>query len=543
MVPEAQRLPPKPPKMQLHTGLGSTGGSSTHHHPAKATVRSQLLTKKSPKSPKQFCLCGDKSVAAKLSSQPPANIPPPPPPPAKMPADKAIKCSCPHKRQSLIDTVSPSKINEKRQSVPSPFHQGLLVESSSSSPSTGVKCTCSVGQKPKQRPAPLKKDMATSPSMAPKSPTIKVSADEDDNSVEIQSPSRGFPEPQTPIQTLPSPRPDRVTRNAATSPRLEVKHKASPLKENPNRILEKSNSLGESKPARVLRNTRSLSPRPPIKHQHAITVSDENDVVSVKLSPNDDFIEEDTKKLGNPSPKKKSRSEHNSPNLSDYCGLQYEDRFTNNRSTGCLVYVPSDPWLRISDEEDAGGTMKKGKKKKENKRVEKSRSRPNIASLNNDDPWVWKGTGGPINSKARKEAYRQTKSLQSQAGEYSSLKLLPVKKNPPARPKLQRSKSPIQINDHEDIPPVQKSATLSVTSANHLLPRHSFSTTPSQRDDELQLNIRRLSEQMRHSSTYNNSTNYDGRDHQKFLDRRRTASPLPPPPPPPPIDPLLETTC
>lgn len=376
-----------------------------------------------------------------------------------------------------------------------------------------------MGQKTaRSRPAPLKKDMATSPNLAPKSPTIKVSSEEDEKVVEILS-------PEMPI-ALPSPRADRATRNAATSPRLEIKHKSSPLRDNPNRILEKSNSLSEKKPQRVLRNTRSLSPRPPVKHQHAITVSDENDVVSVKLSPNDEFVEEEAKKLGTPSPKKKSRSEHASPNLSDCGGLTYEDRFTNNRSTGCLVYVPSDPWLRISDEEDAADTLRK-KKKKDGKRVEKSHSRPNIA-LESDDPWVWKGPG---DSKARKSAYRQSKSLQSTAGEYSSLKLIP-RKETPVRPKLQRSKSPVILGDLEESTPAHKAQTLSV--ANHFLPRHSFSTSPTQRDDELQLNIRRLSEQIRHSPAY--STAYDG-------DRRRAASPLPPPPPPPPVDPLLETTC
>ncbi|XP_059610783.1 serine/arginine repetitive matrix protein 1 [Phlebotomus argentipes] len=434
--------------------------------------------------------------------------------------EKPVKCTCPSKRQSLVDAVSPSKIStEKRQSVPSPFHQSLVADAS-------PKCTCSVGQKaPKPRPVPLKRDMATSPNLAPKSPTIKVSSEEDEKEVELQA-------PEICAVTLPSPRAERATRNAATSPRLEVKHKASPLRENPNRVLEKSNSLGEKKPSRVLRNTRSLSPRPPVKHQHAITVSDENDVVSVKLSPNDEFVEEEAKKLADPSPKKKTRSAHASPNLSDCGGLAYEDRFANNRSTGCLVYVPSDPWLRLSDEEEAMDTLRQGrKKKKDKKRVEKAHSRPNI--LEGDDPWVWKG---PSDAQARKNAYRQSKSLQSTAGEYSSLKHLPGKKDASLRPKLQRSKSPVlMMNDLEETP-VQKSANLSV--ANHLLPRHSFSTTPTQRDDELQLNIRRLSEQMRHSPAYN--TAYDGRE--KILDRRRTASPLPPPPPPP-ADPLLETTC
>ncbi|XP_055678992.1 serine/arginine repetitive matrix protein 1 [Lutzomyia longipalpis] len=429
--------------------------------------------------------------------------------------------------------MSPSTIStEKRQSVPSPFHKGQPSKDTSSP------CICRASQS--GTGIMYHSDMGSTPIIVDMS-TIEVPP-----LVIIEAPGFvSYPSPKSKPKPAPTPQVEKSTLNAATvatSPKLEAKPKPSPMKENPNRVLEKSNSLGEKKPPRVLRNTRSLSPRPPVKHQHAITVSDENDVVSVKLSPNDEFIEEAAAKndATKPSPNKTSRSQRASPNILDGGRLVYEDRFANNRSTGCLVYVPSDPWLRISDEEDTGNTLgKKKKKKKDTKRVEKSFSRPNIASLDSDDPWVWKGPGDAAARK--KAAYRQSKSLQSTAAEFSSLKLLPAgKKDIAARPKLQRSKSPIQLNEPEDAAG-QKGATLGVTSANHLLPRHSFSTSPTQRDEELQLNIRRLSEQMRHTPAYN--TAYEARDQQE---RRRAASPLPPPPPPPPAppaDPLLETTC
>lgn len=357
----------------------------------------------------------------------------------------------------------------------------------------------------------------------------------------------------------------KVTRCVGTSPQMEIKHRdvspmrkahLSPMKSvekdtQNNRVLEKSNSLGENKPQRPLRTTRSLSPRPPVKHQTAITVSDENDIVSVKLSPNDADFEDVFNQRKERLP---PFSERASPNLSEIIMFKGSDSH--------LVYVPTDPWLKMPD-----NMLKKH-------------------GSNNEDPWVWRSTTNIVDEKKnpsrkgvlvrddkiwkstnnvmsnervrnpKQMAYRQTKSFSCKDNEElfggKQLKLITANmEKAEKKPKLQRSKSPAPppppplADDYDyDIPPpppvlsprhspnhkkfhtiqsgttvvpigvlvspshvpsnrdqppiIIKSNTLNLPNANLLQPRHSFST-PSQKDDELQLNIRRLSEQIRYN--------------------------------------------
>lgn len=390
-------------------------------------------------------------------------------------------------------------------------------------------------------------------------------------------------------------------------------NKLTPVKSD--RVLEKSNSLGDNKPQKMLRTTRSLSPRPPIKHQHSIMVSDENDIISVKLSPNEEFDESREKcKEENCEEdvplQQKAYSETTSPNLSDYGSLKLEDsnvKNPNNRSTSCLIYVPSDPWTRMSSRNSPVPPSKKELKAK--KLESKSFSKPNLEYLEDTDPWVWRSniTLNERNIKKKGSLPHQTKSLssalsrdeldsrQSRLCQQRSLtkfdKTLTIPgidlhfdaRKKITRPKLQRSKSPafyeeffqvekekplnknksisslkIEKNasncnisgakctcyeasslsrqhfshncDHQSsvvhksttsiTSPTSKKqpspklsfpqspkpkqppqpelvkASLTVLNPNLLQPRHSFSTTPSAKDDELQLNIRRLSEQM-----------------------------------------------
>lgn len=427
-------------------------------------------------------------------------------------------------------------------------------------------------------------------------------------------------------RSIPSPRRVVATRNAATSPNLDIR-KFGLIERKPKEIvptaaqaaannnsstnqkvaLEKSNSLGESKPTKQLRTTRSLSPRPPVRHQHAIMVSDENDIISVKVSPNEDFELEQgittrmaelnmrqsggeikivekvpTSKAGGPTPgggvvKKKhkpSKSEQTSPNIADF-DTKFSYNQTNNKSTGCLVYVPSDPWLKMSDLEECKVNSLHKRNKNQFHKISKetrSLSRGNIDPLPMD-PWIWRkppdsANGGPrlsnsgIKKSPKKEVFRQAKSFSAtkfelEGGEHTKSH----------RPKLQRCKSPLFIEDdfvpppplsapsspflkapenqfspppppytatqlppppvpshygvcssspvtsparnkpianvidaqHQQGPQIPQQAQrsfLDVVNPNLLQARHSFSSI-SQRDDELQLNIRRLSEQMR----------------------------------------------
>lgn len=408
-------------------------------------------------------------------------------------------------------------------------------------------------------------------------------------------------------------------KNVGTSPK---KQPVSPNKLTPvrsDRVLEKSNSLGESKPSKQLRTTRSLSPRPPVKHQHSIMVSDENDIVSVKLSPNEEFddAKEKAKNESGTGKKKKAHSEANSPNLSDCGSLKLDDsglNNANNRSTSCLVYVPSDPWTRMSAINSPIPTkQQQDHHQKPKKLSSKSFSKPNLDYLEDTDPWVFR-SNIILNEQAVKKKGslpHQTKSLSSALSrdgfdstrsqrlcQQRSLtkfdKTLTIPgidlhfdaRKKITRPRLQRSKSPAfyeelfqpdkptpatgkSLNKNKSVsslkieknasnsnlnngakctchegnslgrpnssnmccnnvyksstsitspttkkqqpspklcipksPPIVTNqpelvkASLTVLNPNLLQPRHSFSTTPTQKDDELQLNIRRLSEQM-----------------------------------------------
>lgn len=377
-----------------------------------------------------------------------------------------------------------------------------------------------------------------------------------------------------------SPRREIPMRNAATSPQRDdrktniMTKSPSPLVmtcdpkpvtpkplKNPitsKIILEKSKSLSDSPPSRQLRTTRSLSPRPPVRHQQAIIISDENDIV-LKVTPSeyfddDDevFAHEDNLKIRQRA-KGKAQSENTSPNLSNYSGTFFaaDDRYANNRSTGCLVYVPCDPWMKQSDKDASVRAIHNARSA-----TLKEKS-ANHKSLGND-PWVYRRADNSAGNQAKQALAwlsRQSKSMSSNIDEGPTTSR--------ARPKLQRSKTPATIDDqisdtmnngHKNLqqqqqhfrkdnqfnadksannnpnnvalpfspqrtplpspppPPSTSCATnksngdnqkraqnflLNVVNPNMLQPRHSFSTLLPQKEDELQLNIRRLSEQIK----------------------------------------------
>lgn len=282
------------------------------------------------------------------------------------------------------------------------------------------------------------------------------------------------------------------------------------------KVLEKANSLTDSKPPKKLRTTKSLSPRPPIKHQHSVTVSDTNNIVSLKVSPAEDFDS-----VLNEHPRNTLIVSDSSPEGAIIGSLQLDDRHKNNRSTSCLVYVPMDPWTKI----ETTKTKKKGRSRMKKLTDVKSLSRPDLVD---DDPWVF--------DESRKT--KESKSATSQRRSHSKSSNFESKSGT-ARPRLQRSKSPAIVADENlKNPPSspvnlspqdplsslspklgynsvrndsngnskQKNQFLNVSNPNLLQPRHSFSAP--KKDDELTLNIRRLSEQIKHSSNYASYGNF-----------------------------------
>jgi hypothetical protein len=164
----------------------------------------------------------------------------------------------------------------------------------------------------------------------------------------------------------------------------------------------------------------------------------------------------------------------------------------------------------------------------------KSLSKPDLIDSNDSDPWVL--------DESRKS--RDTSSRKSATIRHQSKSLHIDSKSGTARPRLQRSRSPKgeAPNDalcslsptlgYNAVPEKnvrskssngrkkqqQPQQFLNVSNPNLLQqPRHSFSTSPTSltstssaktKDDELTLNIRRLSEQIKYSSTYGSYGNF-----------------------------------
>ncbi|XP_050079354.1 uncharacterized protein LOC126567164 [Anopheles maculipalpis] len=289
------------------------------------------------------------------------------------------------------------------------------------------------------------------------------------------------------------------TSSATASPKLSPQ-KLTPMRtadqqQQQQRTLEKSNSLGENKPPRLLRNTRSLSPRPPVRHQHSIMVSDENDIISVKLSPNEEYDDEAAKR----TPAKldvveakvhDDRSDVSSVKTGGEKAKKLGDCLKSangNRSTSCLVYVPSDPWTRMSASNSPLPSAKQQKSKTLDN-SSKAYGKPSLDYMKHSDPWVWrsnvnlperlaKGTGKKRNSALP----HQTKSLtstisrddsdvvgkhqaklcqQQSLGRFEKTLTIPGAmdgsfdaRKKITRPKLQRSKSPSFYEDFFQQPP------------------------------------------------------------------------------------------
>jgi hypothetical protein len=315
----------------------------------------------------------------------------------------------------------------------------------------------------------------------------------------------------------------------------------------PRGTLEKSNSLTESKETKQLRTTKSLSPRPPIKHQHAVMVSDERNFVSLKVSPADDFDD-----VLNGSVR--AVISDSSPEGIVIGNLRLDDRHMNNRSTSCLMYVPCDPWTKM----DGTKSKKKGGNRMKKLMDVKSLSRPDLVD---DDPWVYDESRKIKDNRCATYRHTSSKSLhvESKSGtarprlqrSKSPAAFFPDEnpKNPPSTPNNNLSpKSPLSslspklgyhsVPHEENVKAKKKSQNqfLNVSNPNLLQPRHSFSTSNSKKDDELTLNIRRLSEQIKHSSNYASYGNFTANVSPKPGEmEKKSASVL--------SDSLLETTC
>ncbi|XP_065371055.1 uncharacterized protein LOC135963217 isoform X1 [Calliphora vicina] len=169
---------------------------------------------------------------------------------------------------------------------------------------------------------------------------------------------------------------------------------------NSKKILEKNNFIGESKPLKLLRTTRSLSPRPPIRHQHAMLVSDPNNVdiqFSRLLNTNARSNKQQINKL--------CRSEQSSPNVIDGTEIQFSYNESTNRSTGCLGNAFADPWLKITGCDNISSSLLSTHKK------EMRFHQCNTVVENIKDPWVKRADIDSSPKVSRHDLFRQSKSF------------------------------------------------------------------------------------------------------------------------------------
>lgn len=290
------------------------------------------------------------------------------------------------------------------------------------------------------------------------------------------------------------------------------------------KFLEKSNSMDQKRPGRNFRTTRSLSPRPPMQHQHAITLSEENDKIPINDS-HDVFNKRKIKRNNNTKPSKL-------PSISPSNDIHQDHKF----------YVPSDPWEHMNDisryqvsRQDSKIIENIWELRSENKKISRQsrslssglskdytltipdsqnrKSRPKLkytqstTSKTIDDQFFHQKHKSISTVRVEAEPITKvasthnipTNSLSDASAFYTgpqSLGSIEHKKLLSLSPTL----GYLSLTEFEiqNIKNYKKSSSLYVS--NQLLqPRHSFSTSLGPRDDELKLNIRRLSEQIRYS--------------------------------------------
>lgn len=305
-----------------------------------------------------------------------------------------------------------------------------------------------------------------------------------------------------------------LSRDKQPSPR----HRNSSYLSLPKKPLEKTRSSSDSHTHKIMLSVKS--PCPSIRSQK---LEDESKV-SVKVYSTDSFdnllIAKDVKRIDH------DKRRVDKPNLKSH-----------DRSKSCLVYIPTDPWVPNIDIDQANynnnnpkssKTKKKGENRMKKLMNTKSLSRPDLDDVfNDDDPWVYDETI-KIEKKSATFTKRSTRSFHIETGKSGTMQ--PSHKSPNEInknfPSTTLSFSTQQKDPMLSLSPTlgyrtvdenkvtnmkqrttSKSQHLNVSNPNLLQPRHSFSSS-SRNDDELPLNIRRLSEEIKCSSNYSIDRNY-----------------------------------
>lgn len=294
------------------------------------------------------------------------------------------------------------------------------------------------------------------------------------------------------------------------------RHRNSNFLSLPKKPLEKTRSSSDSHTPKMMLSVKS--PCPSIRSQKL--GEDHQHKVSVKVYSTDSFE--------NLCAKDVKRTDH------DKRRVDRQNLKSHDRSKSCLVYIPTDPWVPNIDQTNNNINTKstKTKKKGENRMKKlmnnKSMSRPDLDEVFNDDnPWVY-----DENIKTEKKSAtftkRSSRSFQIETGKSGTMQ--PSHKSPNESNKSfpsttlsysTQQKDPMlllsptlgyrSVDENKATNMKQRSNSknqhLNVSNPNLLQPRHSFSSS-SQRDDELPLSIRRLSEEIKCSSNYSIDRNF-----------------------------------
>lgn len=229
------------------------------------------------------------------------------------------------------------------------------------------------------------------------------------------------------------------TRNAATSPHLDVRKlgsmttllpsssltkemisKSNNSKNNKFKIFNSSDAtFGDEKSPnkaavgpnsiKIFRTARSLSPRPPLKYQRAIVLPDSNQLKAELFSLPKTYNWGNTKQY-----KKLCRSEQSSPNVVEETKMRFSYNESSYHSISSLGSSFADPWLRNSSDsklDKSSLTVKEA--------IEKISVPDDLK--NKKDPWI-KMTDVERNLKMSKyNLFRETKSFSGSKFDFESI--------------------------------------------------------------------------------------------------------------------------
>ncbi|KAM7359870.1 uncharacterized protein ACRADG_001948 [Cochliomyia hominivorax] len=268
--------------------------------------------------------------------------------------------------------------------------------------------------------------------------------------------------------------------------------------------MKKHDSLKESKSQKLLRSTRSLSPRPPIRHQKALISLDSK-------SFNIQLLNLSKAEMGITKHQiiKTCRSEQFSPNIIDGTNVQFSYNKSTNRSTSCIASkfdiesITRNP--SSSSSVKPASYLNEDTKTTSVTEVKKQlQSAPSSPQFLNAVENIFTSSTY-INNQNFNRRFDEKSPIQSpsfspartkESHNHLTYDNFFVRNSPPPSISVEINNKQIKSKSKLNLRTTNYEF-LNVCNPNFLNARHSFSSVYDQLDgEELQLNIRRLSDQM-----------------------------------------------